>query len=268
MGGGGGFRASKREGHLRADRRDKGISKGTARRRIRRKRREKIANSAIYFLLAALGILWILPIVGIVVESFRCTGYDPSLGTVLHYLGTENYARLFCETPFLKWFFNTLLVGIVTAVVQTAFQISVGYVFSRFRFRGRKFLMSIIFVLGMIPSALLYYVLGLILNEWRLTGGNAPLGSILVYSASSGIGYAVAKKYFDTLDRSVVESARVDGASEARIFFKIVLPLAKPVIIYTLLMGFMLPWNTFSATNPLPGGYLVADGLIETLKRV
>lgn len=79
------------------------------------------------------------------------------------------------------------------------------------------------------------------------------------------MGYAVVKKYFDTIDRSIIESARVDGASEAQIFFKIILPLAKPVIIYTFLMGFMLPWNTFSITGPSLGEYLVADGLVEVL---
>lgn len=175
-------------------------------------------NAAIYFILTVFGILWIFPIVGIVVESFRCTVYDPVLGTVSRQWGMDNYVRLFCGTLFPKWFFNTLLVGIVTAAVQTAFQISVGYVLSRFRFRGRRLLTSVIFVLGMFPATFLYLALGLILKEWRLTGANAPLGSVLVYSAGSGVGYVVAKKYFDSFDRSIGEAARVDGASEGQIF--------------------------------------------------
>ncbi len=177
----------------------------------------------------------------------------------------DNYIRLLRETLFVRWFFNTLFVGLVTAAVQTAFQLSVGYVLSRFRFPHRRFLMSLIFVLGLVPSSFLYLGLGFLLKEWHLTGENAPLGSIIVYAASSGMGYVVAKKYFDTFSRSLGEAAQVDGASELQIFFKIFLPLAKPVILYTLLMGFLLPWNTFSVTEPTPNGYLVADGLTETL---
>lgn len=153
----------------------------------------------------------------------------------------------------------------MTAVVQTVFQLSVGYALSRFRFRGRRFLMSLLFVLGMIPAAFLYFAVGIILKELHLTGANAPLGSVLVYSANSCMGYAVAKKHFDTFDRSIGEAAQMDGASEGQIFFRIFLPLAKPVVIYTLLMGFLLPWDAFSVAYPMTEGYFVADGLTETL---
>lgn len=242
---------------------DMGAPKHVYRREKRKMR--TLVGVVTDLLLVGLAILWLLPIVGIVVESFRCTGYDPALGTVSFRWGMDNYVRLFRETHFVGWFLNTLLVGTVTAVLQTVLQLSTGYVLSRFRFRGRTFLMWLLLFLGMIPACCLQFALVLILREWHLTGENAPIGTILVYSASSGVGYAVAKKFFDTVDRSLVEVARVCGASEVQIFFKVFLPLAKPVVIYTLLMGFLLPWNTFSVTEPTPGGYLVADGLTEVL---
>ncbi len=223
-----------------------------------------MANALIYFLLTVMAIFWLLPTIGMVIESFHCTGYDPILGTDDRF-GIDNYVRLFCETSFLKWFGNTLLVGIVVAVVQTVFQISVGYALSKSRFRGKRFFASLIAVLGMFPAAFIYTILGLMMAKWNLKGSNALIGSILVYSASSGMGYICAKKCFDGIDRSIIEAARVDGASEGRIFFKIMLPLAKPAIVYTLLMGFLVPWNSFSATAPLPGEYLVADGMAEML---
>lgn len=81
---------------------EKNIPEGAAELRVRRERKGKLANAAIYFILAACGIIWILPIVGLVVESFHCTVYDPALGTVSHQWGMDNYVRLFCETRFPK----------------------------------------------------------------------------------------------------------------------------------------------------------------------
>lgn len=99
------------------------------------------------------------------------------------------------------------------------------------------------------------------LREWNLTGANAPYGSILIYMANSGLGYAVVKGYFDTIDRSITEAALVDGATQLQIFLKIFLPLAKPIIVYTLLMGFLMPWNDLSMVDAILPGYMVGDGL-------
>lgn len=114
--------------------------------------KNRIANAAIYVVLSVISLIWILPVAGIVIESFYCGG-DPAVGAAGRW-GFDNYVRLFRETLFLKWFGNTLLIGGVTAIVQTAAQLSVGYVLSRFRFKGRRLLMNLIFLLGMFPSVL------------------------------------------------------------------------------------------------------------------
>lgn len=224
------------------------------------KTKNKIANAATYTVLAVFGLIWILPVIGIFAESFRCTGGELSAPAVSHW-GWDNYARLFRETLFLKWFGNTLFVGAVTAIVQTAAQLSVGYVFSRFRFRNRRFLMGLIYVLGLFPAPLALVAVNGILRIWGLTGTRAPIGSIIVYTATSGMGYSIAKGFFDTVDRSVGEAAQVDGATQLQIFRKIYLPIARPIIIYTLLMGFMMPWNDLAIVDAILPGYMVADGL-------
>ncbi len=234
-------------------------------KRISQRTKNRISNTIIHIALAVMCVVWILPFIGIVFESFRCE----STGVVGYILpkhwGFDNYVRLFKETKFPTWFGNTLLMGVVTAVVQTAFQLAVAYVLSRFRFKGRKFLMNLILVFGMFPGFMTLILLYTWMHDWHLTDANAPYGLIIIYVASSGMGYYIAKGFFDTISKSLDEAARVDGATRMQIFFKLILPLSKPIVIYTVLMGFMGPWGDFVMAsfmaNNETGGYNVAAGL-------
>ena len=119
------------------------------------------------------------------------------------------------------------------------------YVLSRFRFKGRKRLMDLMLILGMFPGFLTLILLYNLLSGWGMTGQNSIAGLILVYVASSGMGYYVSKGYFDTISKSLDEAARIDGATRFQVFYKIIMPLAKPIVIYTILMAFMAPWGDF-----------------------
>ena len=88
-------------------------------------------------------------------------------------------------------------------------------------------------------------VLFKVLSGANMTGEHSVIGLILVYSASSGMGYYISKGFFDTLPRSLDEAARVDGATRFQVFYKIIMPLAKPIVIYTILTAFMVPWGDF-----------------------
>lgn len=114
-----------------------------------RKTKNSLVNTAISALLFLLSLIWSLPVFGIFIESFHCIGGPDGAPA----WGLDNYVRLFRETLFLRWFGNTLLVGTASAIVQTAFQLAVGYTFSRLRFRRRKFLMGLFLVLGMSPRS-------------------------------------------------------------------------------------------------------------------
>ena len=234
-------------------------------RRASQKKRNTAANVIIYIVLSIMCVIWILPFIFILLESFRME----STGLTNHIIPTQwgigNYVRLFKETEFPRWFGNTLLMGVVTAVVQTIFILAMSYALSRHRFKGRNFLMKFMLVLGMFPGFLTLILLYTLLRGWNLTGANAPYGLIIIYTASSGMGYYICKGFFDTVSRSLDEAARVDGATRFQIFRKIIIPLSKPIIIYTVLMGFMAPWGDFvMATfmaNATPEGFNVATGL-------
>ena len=168
---------------------------------------------------------------------------------------------------FVRWFLNTLTIALFCAAIQTIMQLSVSYSLSRIRFKGRKLLMNICLVLGMFPGFLTMIVLYYLLKTLGMTQEGAVAGLILVSCASSGMGYYISKGFFDTLPKSLDESARIDGATRFQVFLKIIMPLAKPIVIYTILMAFMGPWGDYVFASYVAFGetssYNVAVGLYQ-----
>jgi len=209
------------------------------------KAKSAIANTIIYAILVIMSVIWLVPFVFIVLQSFR-TESPGMVGYVIPKdWGFDNYVWLFKSSNFPKWFLNTFIMGLAVAVIQTIFVLSMSYTLSRLRFNGRKFLMNLMLVLGMFPGFLTMIVLYRILADAKLTMDHAVIGLIIVYVASSGMGYYVSKGFFDTIPRSLDEAARVDGANRFQVFYKVILPLAKPIVIYTILTAFMGPWGDF-----------------------
>ncbi|MBQ1230668.1 MAG: ABC transporter permease subunit [Clostridia bacterium] len=231
----------------------------------------RIGNAVIYVVLALITVIWLFPFFGIVLESFRVeeTGQVSYLWP--KEFGFDNYIRLFKETDFMRWFLNTGLMGVCTAVLQTVFVLSMSYVLSRLRFKGRKLMMNLMLILGMFPGFLTMLLIYKVFYDFGLTEQMAPLGLIIVYCASSGMGYYVSKGFFDTIPKSLDEAARVDGATRFQVFYKLILPLSKPIVIYTVLMGFMAPWGDFMLANYLihenSAGMSVAVGTFEWLSK-
>jgi arabinogalactan oligomer/maltooligosaccharide transport system permease protein len=133
------------------------------------------------------------------------------------------------------------------------------------RFTGRTFLMRFWLILGMFPGFLTMICLYFLLKQFGLTQAGAIPGLILVSVASSGMGYYVCKGYFDTIPKALDEAAMIDGATRARIFFTMVIPMSKPIIIYTALVAFMAPWCDYVFASYVAFGhdtsYNVAVGM-------
>ena len=225
----------------------------------------RVSNIFIYILLVIMTLVWLFPFLGIVLDSFEVSfrGLDGYL--IPRKWGFDNYIRLFKETDFLRWFGNTAIMGIATALLQTIFILSMSYVLSRLRFKGRKGLMNLMLILGMFPGFLTMILIYKVFYDMGLTANMAPVGLIIVYCASSGMGYYVSKGFFDTIPKSLDEAARVDGATRWQVFYKVIMPLSKPIVIYTILMGFMAPWGDFMLARYLihqdPAGMSVAVGM-------
>ena len=207
----------------------------------------RLGNTLIYILLITITVVWLFPFVGIVLESFRVERPDMVGYLIPKQFGLDNYVRLFNETDFLSWFSNTAIIGVATAFLQTFFVLTMSYTLSRMRFKGRKGLMNFMLILGMFPGFLTMILIYKVFVDLGLTEANAPIGLIIVYCASSGMGYYVSKGFFDTISKSLDEAARVDGATRFQVLYKVILPLSKPIVIYTILMGFMAPWGALGS---------------------
>ncbi len=233
--------------------REKEKEEKAARQHMGLSAQRKLSNTVIYVILTILMIVWLIPFFCLLLDSLKCDIAADGVTRVTWQSenlfpkkwGFDNYVDLFTRTSFIRWFTNTTIVGFATAVFQTGMVLLMSYTLSRLRFKGRKFLMNFMLILGMFPGFLSMILLYKLLSDWGMTQQNSIFGLILVYCASSGMGYYISKGFFDTIPRSLDEAARIDGATRAQIFGKIILPLSKPILIYTILTAFMAPWGDF-----------------------
>lgn len=229
------------------------------------KARKQASNTLVYIILTALSIVWLIPIIWIILTSFRGEGKAFVQYFVPKTFTLENYKNLFSSTvfPFKKWFLNTLVVAIFSCLLSTGINVSVAYVMSRMRFKLRRAYMNLALILGMFPGFMSMIAVYYVLKAIGLTQSLVAL--ILVYSAGSATTFYIAKGFFDTISREIDESARIDGATNAQVFTKIILPLSKPILVYTALQAFISPWMDFIFAKIIMGDnydkYTVAIGL-------
>lgn len=157
----------------------------------------------------------------------------------------KNFADVLIDEPFGRWLLNSAIVAGVTTLLGVFLACTAAYAFSRFRFPGRRSGMMMFLVSQMFPGTLMMVPLFIVIVKW-LHLGNTYLGLVLVYAVTA-IPFCVwmLKGYFDTIPIEIEESAIMDGASPATIFFRIILPLAKPAVAVTALFSFMTGWNEF-----------------------
>lgn len=233
---------------------------------------QRLANLAVYLILIVLSVLWLLPIAYLVILSLReepgaYTTYLLPKGYTLN-----NYLALFTDTGLFnypRWFANTLLVAVCTCVISTIVILMISYCFSRLRFPSRRRFLNAGLIMGMFPGFMsmiaVYHLLKLVGLDQSL------VALILVYSSSACLGYFIAKGFFDTIPKALDEAATIDGATRNQIFWKITLPLSKPIVAYTALTSFIAPWADFIFVSVIMKdnyeNYTIALGLYQMITR-
>lgn len=209
-------------------------------------------NSLVHILLGVLSVIWLFPIFWVIMTSFRVENNGTSSYTSYFFpkeLGFDNYVKLFTETDLLNFpqmFMNTLIIAIFSCVISTFFVLSVAYCMSRLRFKLRKPFMNLAMILGLFPGFMSMIAIYYILKSIGLTEGSMiRVAMVLVYAGGSGMGFYVAKGFFDTIPKSLDEAALIDGATKWQVFTRVTMPLSKPIIVYTVLSSFMGPWVDF-----------------------
>lgn len=238
------------------------------------KMRKRIKPIVLHIIMAFLAFLWLIPIIWLVVTSF--SGYK-GINTMNFFpkeWSLNNYIQLFFQPDtvanFPSWFKNSMIIGACSCLISTVFVLMVSYAMSCMRFPSRKMLMSLAIILGMFPGVLSMIAIYFVMKLIGLT--NSIFGLIIIYSAGSGLGYLICKGFFDTIPVSLRESARLEGASEMTIFTRIVIPLSKPIIVYTVINSFLAPWMDFVMAKLMirskdPTDWTVAMGLYNLVQR-
>lgn len=224
-----------------------------------------------YALLIVLSAIWLFPIVWVVLTSLRGEGTAYVNYIIPKTFTLDNYTKLFTSTtfPFGKWFMNTFFVASVSCILSTFITVAMAYSLSRIKFKFRNHFLKLALVLNMFPGFMSMISVYYILKALNLTQTHTAL--ILLYSSGAALNFYIAKGFFDTISFSLDESAMLDGASKMDIFFKITLPLSKPIIVYTALLAFMAPWVDFIFAKVILGDakekYTVAIGLFSMLQK-
>ncbi len=230
------------------------------------KRHKKMVSIGLHAFLTLLAIIWLIPVFWLVLSSFRAEKGAYTSNLWPRSFTFDNYIRLFTDTRlfnFPRWFINTLFVAVCSCLITTVLTLMVAYVYSRLRFRTRKGLMNVSLILGMFPGFMsmiaIYHFMKAIGLDQTL------LALILVYSGGAALNYYIAKGFFDTIPRSLDEAARIDGANRHIIFWKIILPNSKPIVVNTAINAFIAPWVDFIFVSVIMkdnyDNYTVAKGL-------
>ncbi|HIS48316.1 MAG TPA: sugar ABC transporter permease [Candidatus Scybalocola faecigallinarum] len=239
------------------------------------RRKRLLNNTIVHVVLAILAVIWVFPILWVILTSFRAekgsyvSTFFPKEFTL------DNYIKLFTDTSVLNFpqmFMNTLFIAICSCILASFFVLATSYCLSRLRFKLRKPYMNMAMILGLFPGFMSMIAVYFILKAVGLTEGNLiRLALILCYAGSAGLGFQIAKGFFDTIPKAVDEAALIDGCTHWQIFSKITLPLSKPIIIYTVLTSFMAPWLDFIFARVIcranSDQYTVAIGLWRMLEK-
>ena len=227
-----------------------------------------------HLVLLILAVVWLVPILWLLVTSLSSypginfRSFFPDEYTLQNYVNILFHSDSVAQFP--QWFMNTLIVACFNCVISTAFVVMVAYAMSCCRFKSRRLLQNLSVTVNLFPGILAMIAVYFVLRYLNLT--NSYAGLIMVYAGSSGLGYLICKGFFDTVPVSLREAAKLDGASEAQTFFHVILPMSKPILVYTVISSFMVPWTDFvMAKMILNSGistdWTVAIGLYNMLSR-
>ncbi len=211
----------------------------------------------LYVMLISLCFVYVYPILHMGVTSLKSLTdlLDPSVQWLPHELTIENYTKALDVMGFKEHFLDTLLVTVVPALAQTFSCALAGYAFARFRFKGRNFLMMCVlltfivpFPVLMVPTYTMYADYGILSSIWTMI-----LPAITGQGLRAAIFILIYRATYEQIPFSLDEAARVDGASEARVFFTIGVPLGLPAMITSFLFSFVWYWNETYTTSLFMG---------------
>lgn len=216
---------------------------------VRRARRQRLIGHVLsiarHLALGVLCLFALAPLLWAISTSFKPqTEVYTNTGLIPYAPTASNYVYVLSKTQFGLWFWNTVRVALATTVLAIAVATLGGYAMSRFRFVGRGLYGNILLIVQMFPGVMLGIPLFLLFARMKLVN---TLESLLITYMTFALAFAVwmLKGYFDAIPKEIEEAARIDGASDLGVLWRIILPLASPGITTVAVYAFLLAWNDF-----------------------
>lgn len=198
----------------------------------------------------------LFPIVFVLSAAINPLGTLSSTDLVPSDVSARNFSTLFAlrDHVFVRWFGNTLLIAATAAAASVFLSALAAYAFSRMRFRGRRVGLLSLLLIQMFPQFLaivaIFLIFSTVTDLWPEVGFNTPWGLLLLYLGGAlGVNTWLMKGFLDTVPKELDESATVDGASHAQVFFRIMLPLVAPILAVSGLLAFIGTINEFLIAN-------------------
>ncbi|SFI23020.1 MULTISPECIES: sugar ABC transporter permease [Microbacterium] len=223
---------------------------GPAQDRTKARRRRWLTEVGWKYLVALVILFYaIFPLVYVLSASLNPNGNLAASNAIFSVLDLGNYAAL-SETRYWTWYGNTLLVGGVSAIGAVMMGAAAAYAFSRFRFKGRRTSLTALLIIQMFPQALAFVAIFLMLlalgEVFPALGLNSKIALICVYLGGAlGVNTFLMYGFFNTVPIEIDESAKIDGASHAVIFWRLIFPLVTPILAVVALLAFISAFGDY-----------------------
>lgn len=197
-----------------------------------------------YILLCFISFIFIFPLLWVVLSSLKPQSelFTYPLTILPRFPTLENYVKAFTSGDFVTYNKNSIFVSVVATFITITVNVMAGYALSKFWFKGRDLIFSLMISTLMIPLQAIVIPIFLLLKNLGMLN---TLWGIIIPPAASPTGVFLARQYIQTIPNSLIEAARIDGSGEFRIFIKIIIPLAQPIIATIAIFSFMWRWNDF-----------------------
>ncbi len=197
-----------------------------------------------YFGLILLAAFFLFPVLWVVLSSFKPQRelFRFPLRLLPFEWTVENYQFSFSQSNFLLNLRNSLVVSVSSTILTVLINTMAGYALSKYIFPGRNLIFAVMIATLMIP---LQVIMVPIFLQLKALGMLNTLWGVIIPPAATPTGIFLARQYMLTLPNSMIEAARIDGAGEARLFFRIILPLSKPIVATITIFSFMWRWNDY-----------------------
>ena len=204
----------------------------------------RIATVAINIVVPVIGVIIAYPLVWMISASFKQTTeiyqFPPML--IPNGFTFTNYARLFTDWPFGTWYINSLVIALACTITVLFFTSLAGFGFAKYRFRGKGLLFFIMLGSTMVPFQLILIPLFIFMSKLKWTNGYL---SLIIPFMAPAVGIFLMRQFMNSIPSELMESARIDGATEFTIYWRIMLPLARPALAALAVLTFLGSWNSY-----------------------